>query len=268
MTRFIHLTDLHISHSRADSDGAPSASLATLRRAVAAINAMDPQPAFVVASGDLTNMGDVPSYTLLQETIAPLKAPWIPALGNHDTRKGYHAVFGDGPASTPLFSSQVIGGQHIIVLDTLIPKHVAGTIDEAQFAQLETALAQHPDLPKLIVMHHPPRLDAGGLPWGSIDMPATEQLAGMLRPHRVTAILSGHIHINQTSLWHGIPILVSTGLESTIDLLERQDLRIMEGAGFTLCYLRDSGLPASYVSLLPEAQELHVIDRARLLKFT
>lgn len=268
MPRFIHLTDLHVSHARAGTTGENSASLTTLRRAVEAINAMDPQPDFVVASGDLTNMGDEASYTLLKETIAPLKAPWIPALGNHDTRKGYHAVFGDGTAVTPLFSSQAIGGQHIIALDTLIPKHVAGTIDDVQFGLLEDALTQHSDLPKLIVMHHPPRLDEGGLPWGSIDMPASDRLAEVLKPHTVTAILSGHIHINQTSLWHGIPILVSTGLESTVDLLERRDLRIMEGAGFTICYVRDSGLTASYVTLLPEARELNVIDRARLLKFT
>lgn len=268
MPRFIHLTDLHISHARAGDSGENSASLTTLRRAITAINAMDPQPDFVVASGDLTNMGDEASYGLLKETIAPLKAPWIPALGNHDTRRGYHAVFGDGPAPAPLFSSQAIGGQHIIVLDTMIPKHVAGTIDEGQFAQLEAALKDHVDLPKLIVMHHPPRLDEGGLPWGSIDMPASVRLAEVLKPHSVTAILSGHIHINQTSLWHGIPILVSTGLESTVDLLERRDLRIMEGAGFTICYVRESGLTASYVSLLPDARELNVIDRARLLKFT
>lgn len=268
MTRFIHLTDLHISHARAGETGENSASLTTLRRAIAAINAMDPQPDFVVASGDLTNMGDEASYSLLKDTLAPLSAPLIPALGNHDRRAGYHAVFGDGPSTDPLFSEQIIAGLHIIVLDTLIPAHVAGTIDDAQFAMLETTLALHPNLPKLIVMHHPPRLDDKGLPWGSIDMAATTRLAELLEPHHVTAILSGHIHINQTSVWHGIPLLVSTGLESTIDLLERKDLRIMEGAGFSVCYVRDSGITASFVSLTPEAKELAVIDRARLLKFT
>ncbi|WP_370400313.1 metallophosphoesterase family protein [Sulfitobacter sp. JB4-11] len=268
MTRFIHLTDLHVSHPGAGDAKATATGLETLRQAIVAINAMDPQPDFVVASGDLTNMGDERSYTLLKETLAPLKAPLIPALGNHDRRAGYHAVFGAGPSDAPLFSSQTIAGLHIIALDTMIPNHVAGTIDDAQFQMLDTALADNADLPKLIVMHHPPRVDDAGLPWGSIDMPATHRLAETLQPHRIAAILSGHIHINQMSLWHGIPILVSTGLDSTIDLLERVDLRIMEGAGFTICTYRDSGITASYVSLLPEARELGVIDRARLLKFT
>lgn len=268
MTRFIHLTDLHVS----DPDGADGAravpALQTLRHAIEAINAMDPQPDFVVASGDLTNMGDVPSYALLKETLAPLQAPLILALGNHDKRAGFHTVFGAGPSDAPQFLTQVIAGLQVIVLDTLVPNHVAGTIDEAQFALLEEALAQHSDLPKLIVMHHPPRLDDAGLPWGSIDMAATNRLAETLRPHRIAAILSGHIHINQTSLWHGFPLLVSTGLDSTIDLLERVDLRIMEGAGFSICDWRESGITASFVSLKPHAQELGVIDRARLLKFS
>lgn len=268
MTRFIHLTDLHISHPDAGDAKDTAAALKTLRRAIEAINAMDPQPDFVVASGDLTNMGDVPSYTLLKETLTPLRAPLIPALGNHDKRAGYHAVFGAGPSDTPLFSTQIMAGLRVIALDTLIPNHVAGTIDGAQFALLESALTENRDMPKLIVMHHPPRINDAGLPWGSIDMDATNRLAETLKPHRIAAILSGHIHINQTSQWHGIPILVSTGLDSTIDLLERTDLRIMEGAGFTICDWRESGITASFVSLTPKARELGVIDRARLLKFT
>ena len=268
MTRFIHLTDLHISHPDASDSKDTATALQSLQRAVAAINAMDPQPDFVVASGDLTNMGDVASYTLLKETLAPLKAPLIPALGNHDKRAGFHEVFGAGASDALLFSSQARAGLHVIVLDTLVPNHVAGTIEDAQFAMLEDALRQHSDLPKVIVMHHPPRLDEADLPWASIDMAATTRLAEVLKPHWVAAILSGHIHINRTSLWHGMPILVSTGLDSTIDLLERTDLRILEGAGFTICTYRDSGITASYVSLLPEARELGVIERARLLKFT
>ena len=268
MTRFIHLTDLHISHTRAEGTDDSRAALSNLRRAVVAINGMDPQPDFVVASGDLTNMGDVASYQLLKDTLAPLKAPLIPALGNHDKRAGFHTVFGAGASDAPLTSVQMIAGLQVIVLDTMIPAHVAGTIDTAQFAMLEAALAAHPETPKVIVMHHPPRLDPAGLPWASIDMEATTRLAEVLAPYPVSAILSGHIHINQTSLWHGIPLLVSTGLDSTIDLLDRRDLRIMEGAGFTICHLRDSGITASYVSLSPEARELAVIDRARLLKFT
>jgi 3',5'-cyclic AMP phosphodiesterase CpdA len=268
MTRFIHLSDLHLSHPDACDPKDTAVALQTLRDAIAAINAMDPQPAFVVASGDLTNLGDVASYQLLRETLAPLRAPLIPALGNHDKRAGYHAVFGSGPSDLPLFSDQVVDGLRVIVLDTLIQGHVAGTVDEGQLAMLEAALARHSGGPVIIVMHHPPRLDPDGLPWGSIDLAATDRLAQILKGHPIAAILSGHIHINQVSQWHGIPLLVSTGLDSTVDLLEQSDLRLMEGAAFTICTWRASGITASFVPLRPKARELGLIERARLLKFT
>ena len=50
MTRFIHLTDLHISHPDLNDPHLQSDTPETLRRVVGAINAMDPQPDFGVAS--------------------------------------------------------------------------------------------------------------------------------------------------------------------------------------------------------------------------
>lgn len=99
-------------------------------------------------------------------------------------------------------------------------------------------------------------------------MPATERLAGMLREHHVAGILSGHIHINQVNHWHGIPIVISNGQDSTIDLLASDGLRIVEGTGMAICQWRPSGLSVNFVPLSPEARELRMIDRARLLAFT
>ena len=47
MTRFIHLTDLHISHPDADDPVDKSASRDTLERVVGLINAMQPPPDLV-----------------------------------------------------------------------------------------------------------------------------------------------------------------------------------------------------------------------------
>ncbi len=269
MTRFIHLTDIHVSHPDA---GDPSANVAEnaamLRQVVGTINAMDRAPDFVVASGDLTNMGDPASYALIKEILAPLAPPLVLALGNHDKREGFHQVFENATSDAPYFHDTVHAGLHVITLDTLVPGHVAGTICDAQFDYLTQALDRHTDLPKLIVMHHPPRIDDAGLPWGSIDMDSTNRLADLLRGHRVAAILSGHIHINQVTQWHGIPIVVSMGLNSTVDLLETRDLRIVEGRAFGICDWRDSGLTVSFVPVSPDPRELGVIDRARLLAFT
>lgn len=268
MTRFLHLTDLHISHPDAEDPKDKSASLDALRRVVAIINDMARQPDFVVASGDLTNMGDVASYELLRETLAPLKAPLIKALGNHDRRDGFHEVFGTPGSNAPHFHDALLGDLHVITLDTSVAGHVAGAICDEQFDWLEDALERHADAPKLIVMHHPPRIDPDGLPWGSIDTASTDRLAAALSGCTIAGILSGHIHINRVSLWHGMPIIVANGQDTSVDLFETRDLRLVEAMGLGLCEWRPSGLSVSFAPLVPEPRELGVIDQARLRAFT
>lgn len=267
MTRFVHLTDLHVSHPDAEDPTLNVDTPATLRRVVEIVNGMRHQPDFVVASGDLTNMGDAKSYGLLKELLAPLRAPLVMALGNHDKRAGFHEVFGFGASEAPYYHDGLQGDLHVITLDTGVPGRVAGTIEAAQFDFLAEALSRHPDKRKLLIMHHPPRIDADGLPWGSIDMDSTERLAATLDGHDVVGILSGHIHINRMAHWHGIPVVITIGLNSTVDMLESDDLRIVEGSGFGICDLRDSGLSVSYVPLSPAAREIVIIDQARLRAF-
>lgn len=268
MTRFIHLTDLHISHPDAGDPGDKTGALETLERVIGIINAMEWQPEFVVASGDLTNTGHPLSYALLQEKLAALQAPIVLALGNHDKRPEFHTAFGNPATDAPYCHDRVLGGLHVITLDTSVAGHVAGAICAAQFDFLKQALTRHTDHPKLIVMHHPPRVDPDGLPWGSIDMDSTDRLAETLRGHNVAGILSGHIHINRVSHWHGIPIIVSNGQDSTVDLLQTRDLRLVEGTGFGICDWLPSGLSVSFAPLSPVPRELGIIDRARLLAFT
>ena len=268
MTRFVHLTDLHISHPDANDPKDKGTSRDAMKRVVGIINAMDPQPDFVVASGDLTNMGDVASYALVRDLLKPLKSPVVMAMGNHDLRDGFRAVFGGEEGDAPYFHDAVLGGLHVVTLDTKVPGRVAGAICDVQFDFLSEALLRHLGLPKLIVMHHPPRVDDYGLPWGSIDMASTKKLAETLAGHNIAGILSGHIHINQIHQWHGIPICINSGLDYTIDLLERQDLRLLEGTTMTICEHRASGLSVNFVPLSPEQKDLGTIDRARLLAFT
>ena len=267
MTRIVHLTDLHVSHPDAADAGRIPDTPGALRRAIAIINAMDPQPDFVVASGDLTNLGDEPSYRLLAEILGTLQAPLITALGNHDKREGFNAVFGDGASETPHRHDRVLGNLHVILLDTLVPGRVAGAVEADGIAHLEAALARHADLPKLIVMHHPPRVAPEGLSWATIDEASTERLAKVLAGKRVAGVLSGHIHINRVSHWNGIPVITNIGLNSTVDMLERRDLRIVEGTAMGFCEWRESGLSVTFVPLSPEPAELGVIDRARLEAF-
>lgn len=268
MTRFVHLTDLHISHPDSGDTMLRTDTTAQVVRAVEAINRLVPSPDFVIASGDLTNIGDAASYRLVQEVLAPLAMPVVLALGNHDKRGPFHEVHGTGRGEGPHFHDTVLAGVHVITLDTLVPQRVAGAICEEQFAFLTQALDRHPGIPKLIVAHHPPRVDPRELPWATLDQDSTDRLAAILRGRGVLGILSGHVHINSVRMWHGVPLYVSQGLNSTVDLIEREDMRIMEGTGMALFDLRASGLTVTFVPLSPEVRELGRLDVARLRSFS
>jgi len=267
MTRFVHLTDLHISHPDLADPHLQSDTPATLRRVVEVINAMDSQPDFVVASGDLTNQGDEQSYELVRDVLNELHAPLVMALGNHDKRAGFNTVFAPGLGDAPYFHDAQRGGLHVITLDSSVPGKVAGALDEAQFDFLQAALQRHRALPKLLVIHHPPRIDPDALSWESLDQSSTDRLADLLQSQHVAGILSGHVHVNRVSQWHGAPLVISNGLHSTIDLTETRDLRIVEGTGFGLCDWRPSGLTVSFVPLDPEARELALIEREQVKSF-
>ena len=268
MTRFVHLTDLHITAPETPDPTLKTDTAGTLARVVAAINAMTPRPDFVVASGDLTNLGDAASYALLRRLLAPLAVPVVLALGNHDRRGAFHAEFGTGGGEAPHCHDVLMGGVHVLVLDTLVPGRVAGTVDDGQLAWLDAGLGRHPGVPKVVVAHHPPHLGDDSLPWATLDAASSARLAGVLAGRGVAGVLSGHVHVNRVTHWHGIPVVTAMGLNSTVDLLEPADMRIVEGTGFGLCTLRPSGLTVSFVPVTPERRELARIDGARLRAFS
>jgi 3',5'-cyclic-AMP phosphodiesterase len=256
MTRFLHLTDLHLSPANAPRKAG------LLGRIGALVGRMPEPPEFAVLSGDLTDRGDAESYRLLQELLADFPLPVHLALGNHDSRRGFHAVFGT-PDGT-YHHAALAGGLHLITLDTAIPGRVHGTLDAAQLAWLAAELDRHPERAKLIQLHHPPRLDPRALPWSTLDAEATAALGRVLAGRPVAGLLSGHVHMNRMTLWQGAPLVVSTGLHSTIDPLYEGGLRILEGAGFNLCRWAEEGLAVTYVPLEPEGRQIGLIDPFRL----
>jgi len=259
MTRFVHLSDLHLTV------GTNHERLAALLGQIAgALPNLRQRPDFVVISGDLTDRGDAESYEALRPLIEAFPVPVVLALGNHDRRAAFHAVFGQAGSDAPHDHDTVLAGVHVITLDTLVPGHVAGALDEAQLDWLQAALARHPGLPKLIVAHHPPRISAADLPWTCLDASSTARLAALLEGHRVIAILSGHIHMNRMSLWRGVPLVTSSGLQSTIDVLHEAGLRILDGASFGLCRFEDGDFTVHFVPMLPEAREIALVDIERL----
>lgn len=263
-TSFIHLTDLHIGNPAVADDHLLSDTSATLTRVLELIASMDQQPKFIIASGDLTNRGDADSYRQLKSIMAATALPVIYALGNHDTRPGFYEGMLERTADLEAAYDHdlVIEGVHVIVLDTSAPGQIGGSLEPEQFAWLEQRLNAHAELPKLIVAHHAPAL--GDTPpwdhWRTIEFSQSQTLATILKGHKVLAILSGHIHHDRFSVWHGIPVIVGMGQHAATDILTLDVLRMVEGASFGIGTIRSSGITMALVPLPQTRTELNRYD--------
>ncbi len=266
-TTFVHLTDLHLSHPDLNDPNQHSDTVANLRLMVATLRDMTPRPDFIVASGDLTNNGDEASYRLVREMVEDVGIPVVYALGNHDNRAGFRRAFDMGDSDAPLCHQTVLGGLHVIALDSSRPGRVSGAIGEQQFGFLRQTLRENPDLAKLLVIHHPPRIDENALAWESLSGDDSDRLAATLRGHDIAGILCGHIHFNRVSLWHGIPVIVANGLHATVDILRASGMQIREGTGFGHCTWRSSGITVSFIPLTPAPTVLGEIPADRLESF-
>lgn len=255
---FIHLTDVHIG--RPDDTHLHSDTTENLRKAIAEIARIEPRPAFAIVSGDLANAGDPESYAALKAELDKLGMPVLCAIGNHDTREGFYRGYlgRDAGLSDPYDHDVLVAGVHVITLDSSIPGAIGGNLDEAQFAWLAEALQRHPDAPRLVVIHHPPALDdvAGDTPWRMLPVATSQRLAALLAGQRVTGILSGHIHHDRFSHWHGMPLIVGNGLHAATDILDPEFLRMVRAASFGLGTLRASGLTMAVVPLPSDRAEL------------
>ena len=118
-------------------------------------------------------------------------------LSNHDDRRALSRHFGvPGSDGEPVQYSVDLGPLRLVVLDTTIPGADGGRLDDEQLGWLAGTLAETPDAPTLVAMHHPPF--AIGIPaWDAIALlpEDRERLGELLGRHpQVLRVLTGHVH--------------------------------------------------------------------------
>lgn len=261
---FIHLTDLHVGNPAVPDDHLYSDTSTTLRRILAEIRTLVPQPQFIAVSGDLTNRGDAGSYNNLKAIMAEsgLDMPVLYALGNHDRRDGFYPAMLDRTKdlTAPYDHSAVIAGIHVIVVDTSMPGKVGGAFEPGQLDWLKSELDLHAELPKLLVMHHAPALDTHNpdMEWEGLSFADTDALRDAVSGKNVIGILSGHIHYDRVANWYGIPSVVGIGQHAATDVLWlHEGLRMLDGAAFAIGTLRPSGLAITFAPQAASRKELH-----------
>ena len=229
----VQLSDAHVH----DDDAVPERLFAVAVRDVAAL-----RPAAVLVTGDLADHGHPDEYERVRELLAPLSVPVHVLGGNHDDRENLRAAFplvDDDAAGEDYRYAARCGPLRIVAVDTTDPGRVEGRLGPERLAWLDARLAEEPETPTIVAMHHPPLLL--GIPvWDAIGLSDADRAAlGEVVAGRghVRRIVAGHVHRAAVGSVGGCPVFTcpATWLQGRLDFAHPNELSVVaEPPGFAV----------------------------------
>ena len=166
----------------------------TLPKAIAAVNALEVQPDFIVFTGDLTHTTDDPAerrrrMAEFKDVVKALKNPNVRFMpGEHD------ASLDRGAAFKELFNDTYYTfdhkGVHFIAIDNV--SDPGAKIGDEQLAWLAADLAKQPKDARIVVLTHRPLFDLQpAWDWATRD---GDKAIELLMPYKNVTVFYGHIH--------------------------------------------------------------------------
>lgn len=212
------LTDIHIGFDKGNPE---EHNMLRLRAALDKLVNGPNRPDLLLLSGDLTEDGSAEDYARLAAAVSICPFPVWPMVGNHDLRETLRAAFPQTPPSNDGFVHYVLdhGPLRLIVLDTLEVGRHGGAFCAVRATWLARMLAEAPDKPTLIALHHPPF--TAGIPWMDTDArePWVARLAAVLKGQsQVKGLIAGHLHRTILSHWEDLPVLVCPSTAPAVGL--------------------------------------------------
>jgi 3',5'-cyclic AMP phosphodiesterase CpdA len=213
-------------------------------------------------------------YARLRELLAPLAMPVYLIPGNHDDR-GHLARAFDRHRYLPRdgFIQYVIEEWpvRLVALDTLIPGESGGRLSAEQVAWLDARLAEAPDRPTVVFMHHPP-FRTGMRKMDEMGLDGIDDLAAVIRRHpQVERLVCGHLHRSIVRRFAGTVACTgpATAHQIALDLGEAPRLAtVMEPPACLLhLWLGDAEGLVSHVSLIGDRHPpLTIFDGERWIR--
>jgi 3',5'-cyclic AMP phosphodiesterase CpdA len=212
------ITDIHLGF---EPDNPNEFNRKRLDQTLRTLAVMKPRPDILLATGDLADTGeDSVSYQRLKEAVAGLPFPIFYAMGNHDGRLAFRAEFPETHEADGFIQYAIEDWPlRILVLDTLEEGRHGGGFCETRAAWLEARLAEQPERPTLLVLHHPPL--ATGLSWMTErdDAAWVQRLRALVTGRsNIVAMITGHLHRQITTLWAGTRLSVCPSVAPQVAL--------------------------------------------------
>jgi Icc protein len=191
---FVQISDSHIGFNKAAN---PDVT-ATLREAIAKVNALPTPPLFVLHTGDLTQLSKPDEFDMLAESLKSLKTErifYVP--GEHDVLNDngemFHQRFGKGTQGDGWYSFDQKGAHFIGLVNVLNLKAGGlGSLGNDQLEWLKKDVAKLKSSTPIVVFAHIPLWSIyPQWGWGTDD---SEQALSYLRQFGSVTVLNGHIH--------------------------------------------------------------------------
>ena len=225
--------------------------------ALARLARMRPRPDCVFLTGDLVDLGRAAEYRHLRGMLRALDLPCYLMPGNHDDRARLIAAFPDHAylAGEGGYIQYAVDDYalRVLALDTVVPGHGHGALCPARLDWLERRLAEQPDRPTAVAMHHPPfrtgiaHMDEIGLLEGA------PRLESILRSYdNVVRVMCGHVHRTMFRSFGGTVASTcpSPAHQVTLDLLPDAPATFtMEPPGLHLHAWEDGELVTHHVAI-------------------
>ena len=214
------ITDIHLGF---EPNNPAEFNRKRLDQTLRTLMAMKPRPDVLLATGDLADTGDDEvSYRRLKSALSNCSIPAWFCMGNHDSREPFLKQFSDVPSVDGFIQYAIEEFPlRILVLDTLEVGRHGGGFCETRARWLRERLAEQPERPTLLVLHHPPI--ETGLSWMTEDPDAgwVERLRAEVEGQtQVVGMITGHLHRPVVTSWAGTTLAVcpSTAPQVALDL--------------------------------------------------
>ncbi|QNT69795.1 phosphodiesterase [Defluviicoccus vanus] len=248
------ISDLHLRacgrplHGAIDTEAAVVACIDHLLR-------LHPRPNVVLATGDLVDLGRPEDYALLYDHLARLPMPVLLIPGNHDDRAGLAAAFADYaymPRDGFIHYAIEDWPLRLLGLDTLLPGEMGGGLCAERLRWLADRLAEQPERPTLLFMHHPPFVT--GIRFLDTPFVGAEAMAAIVRQHpQVRQIVCGHLHRAVHHSWAGTTAAIAPSVvyQMSLALNDGESFYLLNQPSAMSLYLwSGEGAPVGYLSLI------------------
>jgi 3',5'-cyclic-AMP phosphodiesterase len=191
---FVQISDSHIGFNK---DANPDVT-ATLRAAIAKVNALPTPPAFVLHTGDLTQLSKAEEFDTLAESLKSLKTEkifYVP--GEHDVLNDngqmFHERFGQQAQGDGWYSFDQKGAHFIGLVNVLnLQAGGLGSLGPPQLEWLERDVSGLKSSTPIVVFAHIPLWSVyPEWGWGTED---SAQALAYLKKFGSVTVLNGHIH--------------------------------------------------------------------------